>query len=149
MLKATSICQQQQEQQKAKLRQQTQQQQRLHYDTSLTKKKYNQRIVSDRKATVNLASIVLAFAVCWIPYFVIFVVWALIIAVFAAGWFSISLKALKLQLEAVAANKTKLAEARIAAKETTAKADERLAEMTALHASASKLFWRNEKTWIG
>ena len=29
-------------------------------------------IVSDRKAIVNLASIVLAFAICWIPYFVLF-----------------------------------------------------------------------------
>jgi hypothetical protein len=74
---------------------------------------------------------------------------AFIVAVFAAGWFSVSMKALKLQLEAVAANKTKLAEARIAAKEMTAKADERLAEMTALHETASKQFWRNEKTWIG
>lgn len=74
---------------------------------------------------------------------------AFIIAVFAAGWFSVSRKALKLQLEAVAANKKSLQEARIAAKEMREKADVRLAEMTKLHEEASKLFWRNEKTWIG
>lgn len=74
---------------------------------------------------------------------------ALIIAVFAAGWFSISAKALKLQLEAVAANKKSLQEARIAAKDMREKADARLAEMTKLHEEAGKLFWRNEKTWIG
>lgn len=32
------------------------------------------RVVSDRKATVTLASVVLAFAVCWIPYFALFTV---------------------------------------------------------------------------
>jgi hypothetical protein len=74
---------------------------------------------------------------------------AFIVAVFAAGWFSISMKALKLQLEAVATNKKSLQEARIAAKEMGATADARLAEMTKLHAEASKVFWRNEKTWIG
>jgi hypothetical protein len=86
----------------------------------------------------------------------IFVYWpigaaalALVIAVFAAGWFSISMKALKLQLEAVAANKKSLQEARIAAKDMRGKADARLAEMTKLHEEASKLFWRNEKNWIG
>ena len=74
---------------------------------------------------------------------------AFIIAVFAAGWFSVSRKALKLQLEAVAANKKSLQEARIAAKEMGAKADARLTEMTKLHEDAGKLFWRNEKNWIG
>jgi hypothetical protein len=74
---------------------------------------------------------------------------AFIVAVFAAGWFSISMKALKLQLEAVATNKKNLQEARVAAKDMREKADIRLAEMTKLHEEASKLFWRNEKTWIG
>ena len=32
------------------------------------------KLVSDRKATVTLASVVLAFAVCWVPYFVLFTV---------------------------------------------------------------------------
>lgn len=36
--------------------------------------KRQQRLVSDRKATVTLASVVLAFVVCWIPYFVLFTV---------------------------------------------------------------------------
>ena len=30
------------------------------------------KVVSDTKATVTLASVVLAFAICWIPYFVLF-----------------------------------------------------------------------------
>ena len=32
------------------------------------------RMVSDRKATVTLATIVFAFAVCWVPYFVLFTI---------------------------------------------------------------------------
>ncbi|ELU08307.1 hypothetical protein CAPTEDRAFT_195094 [Capitella teleta] len=32
------------------------------------------KIVSDRKATVTLASVVIAFAICWIPYFILFTV---------------------------------------------------------------------------
>lgn len=32
------------------------------------------RLVSDRKATVTLASVVLAFVICWVPYFVLFTV---------------------------------------------------------------------------
>ena len=39
-----------------------------------SRRKDHVRLVSDRKATVTLASIVLAFAVCWVPYFVIFTV---------------------------------------------------------------------------
>lgn len=38
------------------------------------KQKHNKehKIVSDRKATVTLASVVIAFAICWIPYFILF-----------------------------------------------------------------------------
>jgi histamine receptor H2 len=36
------------------------------------------KIVSDRKATVTLASVVIAFAICWIPYFILFTIKAFI-----------------------------------------------------------------------
>jgi len=32
------------------------------------------KIVSERKAVVTVASVVVAFAVCWVPYFTVFVV---------------------------------------------------------------------------
>jgi hypothetical protein len=35
---------------------------------------YQSKVISDRKAVVTLASVVLAFAVCWVPYFLAFVI---------------------------------------------------------------------------
>jgi len=32
------------------------------------------KIVSERKAVVTVASVVVAFAVCWVPYFSVFVI---------------------------------------------------------------------------
>ena len=54
---------------------------RINQMTNLSKhlmengdEKENQRRVSDSKATFTLASVVTAFAICWIPYFVIFTI---------------------------------------------------------------------------
>ena len=39
-----------------------------------TEKQHRQKLASDTKATITLASLVLAFAICWVPYFTLFTV---------------------------------------------------------------------------
>ena len=43
-----------------------------HHHHTREKRHKEHRGVSDTKATVTLASVVLAFAICWVPYFVLF-----------------------------------------------------------------------------
>ncbi len=74
---------------------------------------------------------------------------ALIAVVFSAGWFSRSLKQLKAVLARVGENRKALDEARAGAKDLMAKAKARRVEMQSLHEAATKLFWKNEKTWLG
>ena len=44
----------------------------LHNGTSSPKR--DQRMASDTKATFTLASVVTAFAICWVPYFIVFTI---------------------------------------------------------------------------
>ena len=39
-----------------------------------TERQHRQKLASDTKATITLASLVLAFAICWVPYFALFTV---------------------------------------------------------------------------
>src|SRR5262245_13152318 len=73
----------------------------------------------------------------------------LIAAVFAAGWFSTSLKQLKLNLADAAKNREALKTARAASKEYAGKVKAQRAEVDKVNHAASKLFWQNEKSWIG
>lgn len=74
---------------------------------------------------------------------------ALIAAVFAAGWFSVSLKRLKANIAETGKRKLDLIAARAASREHLAKVDARRAEVDKLNETAVKLFWKSEKTWIG
>jgi len=74
---------------------------------------------------------------------------ALIAAVFAAGWFSVSLKALEKNLVALGEARQKLNTARATSNEHKGKVKARRAEMAKVNESAAKLFWQNEKTWTG
>jgi hypothetical protein len=74
---------------------------------------------------------------------------ALIAVVFAAGWLSVAIKRFRRRLTAVAESKKSLNEARAMSKDNLAKLKTRQGEMDKLNETASKLFWRNEKTWIG
>lgn len=74
---------------------------------------------------------------------------ALIAVVFAAGWLSVAFKRFRRRLAAVAESKRALTEARGMSKDNLAKLKTRQAEVDKLNDKASKLFWRNEKTWIG
>lgn len=73
----------------------------------------------------------------------------LIAVVFAAGWLSVAIKRFRRRLAAVAENKRALTEARVMSKDNLAKLKTRQGEIGELNEKASKLFWRNEKTWIG
>lgn len=74
---------------------------------------------------------------------------ALVALVFAAGWFSVSMKRLKTNVAETAKRKQDLIAARAASKECVAKAEARRAEMDELNQAAVKLFWKAEKSWIG
>ena len=74
---------------------------------------------------------------------------ALIAAVFAAGWFGVSLKRLRTNLSEARKRQQDLAAARAASREYLAKVKARRADTEKLNTSAAELFWRNEKTWIG
>ncbi|MFT3725365.1 MAG: hypothetical protein QM773_17485 [Hyphomonadaceae bacterium] len=74
---------------------------------------------------------------------------ALIAVVFAAGWLSVAIKRFRRKLAATGESKRLLTEARAMSKDNLAKLKTRQSEMDKLNDKASKLFWRNEKTWIG
>lgn len=74
---------------------------------------------------------------------------ALIAVVFAAGWLGVAIKRFRRRLAAVAESKSSLAEARAMSKDNRARLKIRQDEIGELNDKASKLFWRNEKTWIG
>jgi hypothetical protein len=73
----------------------------------------------------------------------------LIAAVFAAGWFGVSMKQLKANLAAVGKNREALNAARAASKEFAGKVKSQRAEVAKVDETAKKMFWQNEKTWIG
>lgn len=74
---------------------------------------------------------------------------ALIAVVFAAGWLGVAIKRFRRRLAAVVESKRLLTEARGMSKDNLAKLKRRQGEIDRLNDTASKLFWRNEKTWIG
>jgi hypothetical protein len=74
---------------------------------------------------------------------------ALVAAVFAAGWFAVSMKRLKASIAETGKRRQDLIAARAASKEYVAKAEARRKEMDELNQTAVKLFWKSEKTWIG
>jgi hypothetical protein len=73
----------------------------------------------------------------------------LIAVVFAAGWLSVAIKRFRRRLAAVAQSKDDLVKARGASKTALANLKIRQGEIDKLNETASKLFWRKEKTWIG
>jgi hypothetical protein len=73
----------------------------------------------------------------------------LVVAAFAFGWFFTALKGLNRNLADTRANAAKLKVARAEAKEFQDKAEDREGQIGKLHDQAGKLFWKNEKTWIG
>ncbi len=74
---------------------------------------------------------------------------ALVAVVFAAGWFSTSMKRFMANLAAAGKNRKDLDAARAASKDHAGKVKARRVEMEKLNEDAAKLFWQKEKTWVG
>ena len=74
---------------------------------------------------------------------------ALIAVVFAAGWLSVAIKRFRRKLAETAESKRALTQARVVSADALAKLKTRRGEIDRLNDTASKLFWRKEKTWIG
>ncbi len=72
------------------------------------------------------------------------------LAVLLSGiWIARCIPKLGEALAAIARSRKELDEARPLAKQRMGEVKARRVEMQALHRSATKLFWRCEKTWIG
>lgn len=67
----------------------------------------------------------------------------------ALMWIVKCIPRLKIALDAIGKSRKELDEARVQAKGSLNGVKERRGEMEAMHKTASQLFWRNEKTWIG
>ena len=74
---------------------------------------------------------------------------ALVVLAFAFGWAITAMKALGRNLAETRANAAKLKAARAEAKDFQDRAETREGQIGKLHDQAGKLFWKNEKTWIG